>query len=549
MEALKVFISYSHKDEELKEELEKHLSNLKNQGKIDPWQDRQIEAGTEWDPQIKAALENADIILLLISADFIASDYINNVELNRALERHQGGTARVVPVILRKTDLKATKIAELQSLPKDAKPVTLWENQDEAFNNVVEGIRSVVKTLNAKEITTKPLIPKKINLTEEDWQSLFANFLEDDFPYVLIAFPNAFKSVLGEFRRIRPDYPPLRESAQIQQLLKTYDNPELAVRFVERIIEELQQASEGTDRDLTTLKQWQDRIQQKFNVPPPAPTPAPTTARHAYLLVAVEQIGSDVNVYPELHITGTEKPINFGAKPTTCPADEVADRISEWIQLAENALDDTCEDEEVTLEVFLPYKYLEVDIAATWSVKDKRGRELPLENHRKLLVRSSDRIGDRQIQKALIRKWEILEACVRANNACSKFHLQEDCPKGDGTLCASLKDGNAPGLKLIGKLPTDPKQRTNLLLDIINAAIPIALWPSQMADADANTLNIEFNNLLNCQLTNFLDLARQWRTRRRDSTLAKHIRLLCDRPDRWPNPPDPNQEEDLLVAS
>lgn len=153
---LEVFISYSHKDEDLKEELEVHLATLKRQGKINPWQDRALEAGTEWDPQIKAALETAHIILLLITPRFMASNYINDVELARSLERHQAGTARVIPIILKPVDLTGTPIAQLQALPKDAKPVTRWEDQDEAFLNVVMGIRRVVDSLNACSSAATP---------------------------------------------------------------------------------------------------------------------------------------------------------------------------------------------------------------------------------------------------------------------------------------------------------------------------------------------------------------------------------------------------------
>ena len=148
-EPLGVFISYSHKDENLKEELEVHLSTLKRQGKIKPWQDRSIEAGTEWDTTIKAELEAAQIILLLITPRFMASDYINDIELTRAMERHKAGTARVIPIILKPVDLKDTALSQLQALPKDAKPVTRWDDQDEAFLNVVQGIRRVVETLHA----------------------------------------------------------------------------------------------------------------------------------------------------------------------------------------------------------------------------------------------------------------------------------------------------------------------------------------------------------------------------------------------------------------
>ena len=151
---LNVFISYSHRDEELKEELEIHLATLKRQKKIKPWQDRSIEVGEEWDYEIKTALEDAQIILLLITPRFMASGYINKIELAHAMERHKAGTARVIPIILKPVDMQGTFLSNLQALPKDAKPVTQWDDLDEAFINVVNGIRRVVDSLTKDSLTT-----------------------------------------------------------------------------------------------------------------------------------------------------------------------------------------------------------------------------------------------------------------------------------------------------------------------------------------------------------------------------------------------------------
>ncbi|MEM9265925.1 MAG: TIR domain-containing protein [Cyanobacteria bacterium P01_F01_bin.13] len=155
-EPIGVFISYSHRDEELKEELEVHLATLKRLGKIKPWQDRSIEAGTEWDATIKAELEAAQIILLLVTPRFMASNYINDVELTRAMERHEEGSARVIPIIMKPVDLKGTELRQLQALPKDGKPVTRWDDQDEALLNVVQGIRRVVESLHTASPAETP---------------------------------------------------------------------------------------------------------------------------------------------------------------------------------------------------------------------------------------------------------------------------------------------------------------------------------------------------------------------------------------------------------
>lgn len=149
-EPIEVFISYSHKDEDLKDELYIHLANLTRQNKIKPWQDRAIEAGTEWDAEIKARLESAEVILLLITPRFIASEYCFDKEMQRAMERHAARTARVIPIIMKPCDWQGTPFSKLQVLPKNAKPVASWSDQDEALLNVVQGIRKAVDSLAKK---------------------------------------------------------------------------------------------------------------------------------------------------------------------------------------------------------------------------------------------------------------------------------------------------------------------------------------------------------------------------------------------------------------
>jgi tetratricopeptide (TPR) repeat protein/energy-coupling factor transporter ATP-binding protein EcfA2 len=142
-----LFYSYSHKDEELRDELETHLSLLKRQGVIKGWHDRAIEAGDGWREAINTHLNTAHIILLLISADFIASDYCYSIEMVRAMERHEAGEARVIPVILRPCDWESASFGELQALPKNALAVTTWANRDEAFRSIAKGIRKVVEKM------------------------------------------------------------------------------------------------------------------------------------------------------------------------------------------------------------------------------------------------------------------------------------------------------------------------------------------------------------------------------------------------------------------
>lgn len=146
-EPIEVFFSYSHKDEALRDELEKHLTILKRQGVITAWHDRGIVAGEEWEGEIDEHLNSALVILLLVSADFLASNYCYEIEMMRAMERHEAGEARVIPVILRPCAWKGADFGKLQALPKDAKPVASWSNQDEAFLDVEQGIRKAVEEL------------------------------------------------------------------------------------------------------------------------------------------------------------------------------------------------------------------------------------------------------------------------------------------------------------------------------------------------------------------------------------------------------------------
>jgi hypothetical protein len=148
---LKVFFSYSHKDEALRDELGKHLKVLEHQGLILSWYDRKILPGEERNQRISNKLESADIILLLISSDFIASEYCWDVEVKKAMKLHEAGAACVIPVVLRSVDWSNTPFSTIQALPTNAKPVRLWNDIDEAFRSITEGIRKTGLALIEKQ--------------------------------------------------------------------------------------------------------------------------------------------------------------------------------------------------------------------------------------------------------------------------------------------------------------------------------------------------------------------------------------------------------------
>jgi hypothetical protein len=148
-QALSIFVSYSHADEKYKDALLKHLRPLERMNLVTQWHDRKLLAGDAWGDEISKHLEQADIVLLLVSVEFINSKYCYDVELERALERHSRGECRVVPVIIRGCLWQHTPFARLQALPRDGKPVSSWPDLDDVLASIAEAIRSVAEDVIA----------------------------------------------------------------------------------------------------------------------------------------------------------------------------------------------------------------------------------------------------------------------------------------------------------------------------------------------------------------------------------------------------------------
>jgi TIR domain/NB-ARC domain len=154
--AVKIFFCYAHEDEELLKKLKTHLRPLQRQGLIDVWHDRDIRAGAAWEQEISKHLNTAQIILLLVSPDFMDSDYCYGIEMTRALERHEAGEACVIPVILRPCDWQHDPaLGSLLVLPTDGKPLITWPSPpyyDTAFEDIAKGIRKVVEDLRTDPV-------------------------------------------------------------------------------------------------------------------------------------------------------------------------------------------------------------------------------------------------------------------------------------------------------------------------------------------------------------------------------------------------------------
>jgi eukaryotic-like serine/threonine-protein kinase len=143
---LDVFISYAPADTPHRNELEKHLSVLQRQGIVCTWHQGRIAAGHEWQAETAAKLEASRVVVLLVSADYIAADPYWR-ELERAVERHYANEVRVIPILLRACDLKNTPLSKLKPLPDGGTPVMSWPNRDEAWANVAAGVRRALEEL------------------------------------------------------------------------------------------------------------------------------------------------------------------------------------------------------------------------------------------------------------------------------------------------------------------------------------------------------------------------------------------------------------------
>lgn len=200
-----LFFSYAHVDEDLRNELEIHLTMLKRNGLVRAWHDRRITAGAQLHREISKHLEEADVILLLLSPHFLASDYCYDVEAKRALERHAEGSAVVIPVILQPCDWLESPFAQLRATPKDGRPVVKHPNLNDAFLEVTQDIRRAAEKLGkgGKDAAAPapappaPHVPRSSNLRVK---TLFSDhdrdsFVDSCFVYIEKYFEHSLKEL------------------------------------------------------------------------------------------------------------------------------------------------------------------------------------------------------------------------------------------------------------------------------------------------------------------------------------------------------------------
>jgi hypothetical protein len=213
----KVFISYAHADETLRDRLGKHLKPMVREGLIEPWHDRQLLPGADFGNEIDENLEGADLILFLASADSLASEYCDEIELKRALERHEAGEAVAVSIILDHCDWRNTPLVKFIVLPKDGKEVVKHPNHNEAFQQITEELRRLLesKGFGAEAPTPKQVYlqvgtssPPSANLSvkKEFRDRDRSKFLNESFTYIRDFFEGSLKELEARHPEIDTEF-------------------------------------------------------------------------------------------------------------------------------------------------------------------------------------------------------------------------------------------------------------------------------------------------------------------------------------------------------
>lgn len=198
-----LFISYAHTDEDLRKELGKHLMSLKRLGQITTWYDRLILPGSEFANEIDKNIESADLILLLISPDFIASEYCYDIEMQRAMERHNNGSAVILPIILRPCYWQDLPFGKLLAATPDGTPVIKYPSLDDGFLDVINSIKKIVSNQNPHEFEQAATLDhdsieivevnrsSNLNVRKEFSDLEKADFEKESYEYIVNYFENS----------------------------------------------------------------------------------------------------------------------------------------------------------------------------------------------------------------------------------------------------------------------------------------------------------------------------------------------------------------------
>lgn len=219
---LSLYISYSHTDRRLRNAFDTHLSSFKRQGLITSWYDAEIIPGEAKENRINLTLEDADIILLLISSHFLSSEYCNNIEMKRIIERYEANEIFVIPIIIRPTDLQGTPFENLQVLPRDAGPVTTWKNRDDAWFDVMQSIRLTISSLAAKDSDRRRIAQQAwITFAEQEFSQIDTFERIADAAQILKFIPSNARYLLRGLYDVRTYVDTISQKSQDYLVLTT----------------------------------------------------------------------------------------------------------------------------------------------------------------------------------------------------------------------------------------------------------------------------------------------------------------------------------------
>jgi len=208
---IEIFFCYARKDQALLNDLKTHLTLITRSGLINMWHDANISPGAEWEKEIDKHLNTAQIILLLISPDFMDSDYCYGIEMKRAMERYEQGKSRVIPIILRPVYWQKAPFGKLQALPTDAKAVISWQHQDEAFFDVAMGILKAVEEILQQHLRSKDNVSPKLKALTRAYEQVRVGKITN---------PDIIRSIASQFETLVSDPKVEIDVARAAQVLR-----------------------------------------------------------------------------------------------------------------------------------------------------------------------------------------------------------------------------------------------------------------------------------------------------------------------------------------
>ena len=428
----------------------------------------------------------------------------------------------------------------------------------------------LIKT--AKSIVSEIDVAAQKVLGKQDWDSLFLCFNEGDFEGDFLELKRAFQAVgnllvnpkfRNSIRSATPFGDPPTSVLEMRGKLEKWDSPDLAFWFVSGALKELSRSYPNGERDLTPLGNWKAQLSQKYELSEIADTEKTLSA--GYLIVAVQETGrtrkgiTEVILYPELHIDPFSMSEQVSSpdtiallnqetmEPIKCKLSEVGTFLSRLLHRAEDKLAPYCG--QVTLELFLKWPQIEED-TANWDAEDRDQNAFKFK-YQRYLIRSLDRFVSFREKQALMsrleQKWKALEESVTNQSPYEKFHVQDACPE-PGQLLALLS--NSTGLTLAAKLPEDKNHRKAVFSNIINSAVPIAVWAENTAcppQTIRETIEAVFAGSCFTRFDSVADYWMQSRGKLNNDEVACGLRALFDCPTRWPTSL-PNTASDIAEA-